>query len=931
MLRIRVPYTRPMLLGRERESELLMQLLEEARAGKSGVLAIVGEPGIGKTELLAHTAELAHGMRVLRARGVQTEAHIPFAGLLELLRPALVSLHTIPAPQAEALEGALALRPARSHDRFAIGAATLSLLATYAESVPVALLIDDAHWLDGSSADALLFAIRRLVADQVAVVLTAREGESSLLDGADLPMLRLSGLDQAAASELLRQRLAQSVSAELADRLHRETGGNPLALVELAGQRRVLDDLAAGAPLLAASRVASVYAGRYRALPARSRDLLVLAASSADAEVSLLARAAASLGWDLGDLVPAETAGLVTISDGRVEFRHPLARSAIYADAAPDQRRSVHRALAGVMPDADVDRRAWHLAQAALGPDEAVSAALEQAGNRARERSAYDVASHAFERGAQLAPDESRQARLLYAAADAAWLGGLSERAVALLERARRYAKAVDLLVSIDLLRGHIAARRGPIGVARAILLTAAEQAAEVDPQRAVVMLAEAINASFYAGDVQTMRKAADRIAEITPMDATGRTLFFSLMAQGMTRIFSGASEPGAALLREGTALLERSGELGDDPRLLAWATMGPSWLREMRSGRSLIERALAVARQHSAVGVLPFVLSHVAVDAAASDRWAAAQATFHEAIDLARETGQLTDLAASLARLGGLEARQGRFDAARQHADEALDLTRQLGLGLLEVWALAALGEIELACGRPDAAVARFEQQRAVLQALDIGDVDPSPAPELVDLYLRLERRKEACETAETYARDARIKGQPWAMARAERSLGLLATNDAAMESHFEAALTHHAQTPDVFETARTHLVYGSQLRRTRQRIRARTQLREAIDLFDRLGAEPWSDMARTELAATGETARRRHPATLNELTPQELQVAMRIAEGRTTREAASALFLSPKTIEYHLRSVYQKLAIRSRSELVSELQHLGGLPADS
>ncbi len=429
-----------MLLGRDRERLLIDALIDAARTGTSGVLAIVGDVGIGKSALLGYAETRAEGMRVLKARGVQTEAHIPFAGLFELLRPALGALPQLPAPQAAALEAALALRPAQSLDRFAVGAATLSLLAAYAEAQPVAVLVDDAHWLDGSSASSLLFAIRRLIADPVAVLLTVRQGEASLLDGTDLPILHLQGLDQEAAARLVRQHARQPVSDQLAEWLYRETGGNPLALVELGDRRPMLDDLALGAPPIVASRVASAYTRRVRALPARTRELLVLAAGSHSDDVALLARAAASLGWDLADLVPAESAGLIRIQSGRVEFVHPLIRSAIYADAAPDERRLVHRTLATVLPEAEGDRRAWHLALAALGPDDAVASALERAGDRARARSAYDLASRAFERGARLAADEGRQSRLLYAAADAAWLGGLAERAEHLLREARRHA-----------------------------------------------------------------------------------------------------------------------------------------------------------------------------------------------------------------------------------------------------------------------------------------------------------------------------------------------------------------------------------------------------------------------------------------------------------------------------------------------------------
>ena len=913
-----------MLLGRAHEQRTLVRRLEDARAGRSGVLAIVGEAGIGKSALLAYAEEQAGGMNVLRARGVQSEAHIPFAGLFELLRPTLPWMEQIPGPQATALESALALRPASDQGRFAVGAATLSLLAAYADEAPVAVLVDDAHWLDGSSADALLFAFRRLIADPVAVVLTVRTGEPSLLDGADLATLRLQGLDRASAAELLRHQRDEPISQNLADRLHHDTGGNPLALLELGEERQRLADLPPGAPLAAGTSIASVYLLRFRSLPQRTRDVLVLAAAIDSGEVPALARAAPMLGLDLSDLIPAEAAALITVHDSRVEFRHPLARSAIYGDSPAERRRAVHRALAGALPDTDVDRRAWHLALASFGPDDAASSALEQAGQRAYQRSAYEVSSRAFERAARLAPEQVRQDRLLYAAADAAWLGGLTDRATALLDEASLHDPAPELEVSIEQLRGHIATRRGPVSEAQQILLTAAERAAPIDPQRAIVMLAEAVNASFYAGDAVTMRLAAERAASLAPPGCGGRTAFFALIAQGMALIISGAGERGAGAIRAAVEVLEHSDELRDDPRLLAWAAMGPLWLREVNIGQALADRALAVARRKSAVGVLPFVLTHVALEQAATDRWAEAQAGFYEAIALARETGQRTELCASLAHLAWLEARQGRSEQSRLNAAEALSLSRDMGLGVCEVWAIAALGDLELSLGRPEAALAHFEEQRAVLASRGIADVDLSPAPELVEIYLRLGRNQEATDAAEEFERDASMKAQPWALARAARCRGLLTTQDKS-DRHFEAALFLHGQTPDAFETGRTHLAYGSHLRRARHRVRAREQLRAAADIFDRLGADPWSETARAELAATGETARRRDLTTLNDLTAQELQIALSLAAGRTTRETAAALFLSPKTIEYHLRNVYRKLAIGSRSELTAAMTRLG------
>ncbi len=912
-----------MLLGRDHEQQALVRLLRDACDGGSGVLAIVGEAGIGKSALLGYAADHAAGMSVLRARGVQSEAHIPFAGLFELLRPALPWIDRIPVPQAAALESALALRPASAPGRFAVGAATLSLLAAYAEAAPVAVLVDDAHWLDGSSADALLFAVRRLVADPVAVVLTVRQGEPSLLDGADLPALPLRGLDRGSAAALLRRQGGEPLSQDLADRLHRETDGNPLALLELGGERQRLADMPPEAPLAAETSVARVYLTRFAALPERTRDALALAAAVDGGELSVLARAVPMLGLDLADLIPAEAAALITVRDSRVEFRHPIARSAIYGAVPAGSRRDMHRALASALPDAEADRRAWHLALACLGPDDAASSALEQAGERACQRGAYEVSSRAFERAARLAPDQARQGRLLYAAADAAWLGGLAQRAVALLGQADRYAPAGDLAIAIEHLRGHIAVHRGPVGTGREILLAAAERAAPADPERAVVMLAEATYASFFAGDAATMRLAAQRAAAVAPPEPTGRIAFFTLMARGMALIFAGEDEPGAPAVRAAVELLEGLDELREDPRLLAWAAMGSIWLREADTGRALAYRALEAARRKSAVGTLPFVLIHVAIDQAATDRWAEAQAGFHEAIGLAREIGQHIDLAFGLAFLARLDARQGRSQQCGAHAAEALRLSRELGLGACEVWAIAALGDLELGLSRPDAALAHYEQQLAVLRARGIADADPSPLPELTEIYLRLGRAEEAAKAAAEFERDANAKAQPWALARAARCRGLLAGEGEA-DVHFETALGLHGQTADAFETARTHLAYGARLRRDRQRVRARAQLRAAVDIFDRLGAGPWAETARAELAATGETARRRDVSTLSDLTPQELQIALSLAEGRTTRETAAILFLSPKTVEYHLRNVYRKLGIGSRGELKAAMARL-------
>jgi len=580
----------------------------------------------------------------------------------------------------------------------------------------------------------------------------------------------------------------------------------------------------------------------------------------------------------------------------------------VYADAGAADRREAHAALASALPDRDVDRRAWHLAAASVGPDPNASAALAQAGARASERSAYAAAAAAYEHAARLCPDEEERGSLVVTAAGAAWLAGDSERTLRLLDEAHGPAAAY--------LRGQVAARRGPVEDAYRLMVEAAGRSA---PEDAVVMYAHAVRASFYTGDAAAMLSAARRAVDLVEDDSSEQAVFLSQMALAVASVVAGDGHAGIAAARRALEVLERSDELQDDPWLLGWgAAFGPLWLREAETGRNLLGRAFDEARTRAALGVLPGLLHVLARDQATTDAWLGAQSSYEEAIRLSQETGQFVELAASLAGIAWLEARQGREQACRAHAEEARRRCAELGLGLYGVWAEQALGDLALALGRPDEAIESYGRQRAQMDALGFADVDISPAPELVEAYLRLGRRDEADEEARAYAEAAEQKGQPWALARAARSRGLLA-EDEELDASFEEALAQHARTPDLFEIARTHLAYGARLRRARQRVRAREHLRAAYDAFDRLGAATWAETAAAELAATGETARKRDPSTLDELTPQELQIALLLAQGKTTREAAAAVFLSPKTVEYHLRHVYRKLGIRSREELAA------------
>ncbi|MEU0881383.1 AAA family ATPase [Lentzea sp. NPDC005914] len=882
-------------MGRESERRQIERLVASARIGRGGVLAITGEPGVGKTALLRQAAESATGMTVLWAAGSEPEREIPFGALHQVLRPALHRLDEIPAPQAQALSVALALRPGTAGDRFAVGAATLSLLCRFAEQRPVAVLLDDLHLFDGPSADALAFAARRFAADPIVLLATTRSPEPGL------PALALSGIDLAAAGELVSSR-SPTVSPDLVARLHAATAGNPLALIELASHR--LDHVSPETPLPVSATLAAEFADQARSLSEPGRAALAVA-SVAGNDLRVVAGACRVLGVAVDALAEAENAQLVQITDGRVEFRHPLIRAAVYSDATPELRRSIHRAVAETFGPRDPDRHAWHLAEATLGPDARVADLLVRAAVRAHERSAHEVAAAAYERAARLSPDVDRHASLCVAAAESAWLAGTTSRAVALLDEAGR-----DEQTALEL-RGAIAARTGSLTEARDLSRAAARRSDSAD--EGVVLLADAVNACFYLGDTATGVSLAHEIEDMLERVTTPRARGLGQMAAGAARIL--ANRGGADQIRAAVELLASSGLLHADRNRLSWLMIGPLFLRDASSGADL-RRIVGEVRAEAAVGTLPSLLFHVARDEATTNQWVRAEATYDEATRLARETGQETDLAMCLAGLAWLRARLGDEAQCRALVAEALPICRARDIHIGRVWSLFALGELELGLGNASKALTHLEELAGLLGELQLTDPDLSPAPELTDALVRLGRHEDAREQAERYRSEAAAKGQPWAMGRAERALGMLNPD---LDTHFEASLRFHARTLDDFETARTRLAYGARLRRARRRVDARPHLHAALETFENLRAARWTDLAAVELGATGETIQRRAPGET--LTPQELQVSLLLAEGKTTREVAAALFLSPKTIEYHLRKVYTKLGISSRAELAARL----------
>jgi len=913
-----------MLLGRKAELQAIDEALASARVGRSSRLVLHGEPGIGKTALLEYAASTAGEMQVLRAHGVEFEADLPFAGLHELLRPALPLLDRLPEAHASGLRSSLGLGPRIEADRMIVGAAVLELIAAYAEREPVLVLIDDAHWIDRASAEAIAFAARRLFADPVAILIAVRDGEDSAFLQAGLPGLEVKGLDRTAAAELLGG--DSPAGADLVEQMVRATGGNPLALIELRtapfeSTRSPVDDL----PI--ATSVERAYLRRAEGLSDAARRVLVLVAAAGVPDVGLIERAAAAGGIHALDIDLAMSArGLIAVRGERIEFVHPLARAAVYHSASPAQRRAAHAALAGAMSAReDPDRRAWHLAAASSGFDEQAALALEEVAERARESTGYDAAASALAEAARLTEAPALRCRRLTGAAENAWLAGRAERAVELLDDARSLATTTAETIEIDGLAGHIAMRRGAVRDGHEMLVAAARAAVSSDRRKAIRMLSDAALSAFAAGHPDVYSAAAEEALSLLRDDDPPATRIFANSAFAALAVMAGRGADGPERLRQVVPLFDEVPTDSTDALFLTCEGLAGLYLREAEAGRALLDRALKQAIERAPAAALPVLDFMLGRDAAATDRWQLARAQYEEGGRVGLETTQFTWVTGSIAGLAWLDALEGRQEECRAHAADALELSARYGMGFFSAWALIALGQLELGLGNPAAALERFVECDALLRDIEIDDPDLSPAPDTVDALVRLGRVEEAGRVLAGYAVRAEAKGQPFALARAARAAGLLAP-DSEYRSAFETALRHHESTPDVFERARTQLYFGERLRRARRRVDARVQLHAALRAFDRLGAAPWSERAIAELTASGETARVRDDTSRQQLTPQELQVALMLAEGATTRQAAARLYLSPKTVEYHLRHVYDKLEVRTRDDLRAALYPQSG-----
>lgn len=917
-----------MLVGRAGECARVDVLLEAARQGRSGALVLRGEPGVGKTALLRYAAEQARGMRILETSGIESESHLPFAGLSDLFRPVLDRIDALPSTQAAALRAALALGPPATSERFAVYAATLSLLAEAADEEPLLALVDDAHSLDRESAEALLFATRRLDAEGVALVFAAREsfaarrGSEVSFEAPDLEEVPLTGLDHDSAAALLAAHASRPPALHVAARLADETAGNPLALVELA-TLLTEDQLSGRAAFVEPAPVgASIERAVFRqtgSLGEQARRALVVAAAGALAEQGPILEAAAKLDVAASAFEEAEAAGLITFEGSSLAFRHPLVRSVVYSAASPSERRAVHRALAEALAEErNADLRAWHLASAALGTDDEAADALEQAAESARARSGYAAAAAALQQAARLSPDRQTGARRLLAAADAALRAGRGDQAIGLLDAARGRSPAAPLSAEIEHARGQVELFRGRAAAAHELFETAAARIEAIDPDRAATMLAESSLGAYLAGRVGSSVEAAGRARELTHTQG-GNAELVSELVLGTVSYVGGEVQEGFRGLARAADIAEGRRGSRPDAEYVVFAAVALVLASEYGRARSLIAHAVDEARVEGALGVLPFALYASSLLDVRTGRFTTAFASASEAVRLAADTDAPLWRYFALGCLALVEAVRGDEEECRRHAGEALELGAALDLEYPRD-AHDALGLLELGLAHPDAAITHLERANRLP-----GDVGGPPvlarfsAPDLVEAYVRAGQPLPEHMFAQLVTQSGQAEF-PAIAALAWRCRGLLA-DEGALDASFGEAIRLHREVDMPFSLARTRLCYGERLRRLGRRIEAREQLRAALATFERLGAVPWVRRVESELRASGESLRRRDPTAAERLTPQELQIALVVAEGVTNREAGAALFLSPKTIEVHLGRVYRKLGIRSRTELARML----------
>jgi DNA-binding CsgD family transcriptional regulator len=904
------------LLDRLPERAALSGLLDAAQAGRSGVLVMRGEPGVGKTALLECVVESAAGLRVARVAGVESEMELAFAALQQLCAPMLDKLKGLPDPQRDALGVAFGLKTGAAPDRFLVGLAVLSLLSEVAEQQPLLCVVDDAQWLDRASAQALAFVARRLLAEPVALVFATREpGE----EHRGLPELLVGGLPDGDARELLSSVIRGPLDERVRDRIIAETRGNPLALLELPRGVPGGPGLPGvpGLPGLLGlpGRIEESFRGRLEVLPAATQQLMLVAAAEPAGDPALVWEAAERLGISAGALAPAADAGLLAIGE-RVVFRHPLVRSAVYRAASPAGRRAVHQALADATdPGADPDRRAWHRAQATLGPDEDVAAELERSAGRAQARGGLAAAAAFLDRSAALTLDPIRRAERALGAAQAKYQSGAFDAALGLLGTAEAGPPDQLRRARADLLRGHVAFASSRGSDAPPLLLKAAREFEPLDSRLARDTYLDALAAATFAGRLALgggMREVAEAARMAPP--SPGPTRAPDLLLDGLALLICEGYPAGAPVLHQAVSAFRGPDVSREEGLRFLWlACRCAQAVWDYASWDVLSDRQIALARDAGALNVLPIAFNLRSGVHVFAGEFAEAASMVAQAESVTEATGS------SIAPYGALALAvfRGREAQASHLIQTATDDAERRGEG-------AALSFIQWADAVLCNSVGRYEEALAAAQRVS---ADPDAVRsgswalvELIEAAVRSAVPERAVGALQRLSGITRACGTDWALGAEARSRALV-SDGAAAENLYREAIERFGRTRLCVELGRAHLVYGEWLRRKRRRRDARDQLGSAHEIFDSIGAAAFAERARIELRASGGQARERAVEMRDPLTPQEALIARLAGDGASNPEIAAQLFISRATVAYHLRKVFTKLGISSRGQLAPAL----------
>ena len=911
----------PAFRDRTSERQVLDRLLEKVRGGESAVLVTRGEPGVGKTALLRYCARQAGGFRVAQIAGVESEMELPFAGLHQLCAPMLDRLGALPEPQRHAMSVAFGLSSGDSPGGFRVALAALGLLAEVAVERPLLCLVDDAQWLDGPSAQVLGFVARRLLAESVMIVFAVRKPNNDRqLVG--LPELQLEGLPDHDARALLEAVVPGRLDDRVRDRIVAETRGNPLALLELPRGMTAAElsgGFAVPDPGDLRGQIEEHYVQRHGLLPEATQRLMLLAAADPTGDATLLWRAAQTLGIEREAAVPAETQDLLEIGV-RVRFRHPLVRSAVYRVAPQEDRQAVHLALAAATdPQLDPDSRAWHLASAAPGPDEDVASELERSAGRAHARGGLAAAAAFLERSVSLTRDPARRADRALAAAQANLHAGAFDAALGLMPAAEAAALDEFQRARAELLRGQIAFASSVGSDAPPLLLKAAKRLEPLDPELARETYLDAWGAALFAGRLATAGGLLEvsRAARSAPQPPHPPRPS-DLLLDGLAALITEGPTTAAPMLRRAASAFAAEEVPPQENFRWGWLTTVPcNVLWDDETWHAINARQLQLARDAGALARLPIDLTASAIVVA----W---RGDFARAAEVIAETDAVTEATQTrIAPYGAmlLAALRGREPEAQALIRATINDATAGGQGIGVQFAQWVAAILFNGLGRYEQALAAAQQASQETPELFVG---AWALPELIEATTRSGKPQLGASALERLAEATAAAGTDWGLGIAARSRALQSDGDAAEDSYGEA-IERLSRTRLRPELARAHLLYGEWLRRKNRRVDAREQLRTAYDMLTATGMEAFAERARHELLATGETVRKRRDDTRDELTPQEAYIARLARDGRTNPEIGAQLYISARTVEWHLRKVFTKLEISSRKDLDDALPARG------